>query len=80
MVRKKLITTGKFFLYNRKGRKYLHSKGIRDDGAGPEPYTHWTPYFAGAQGFDSKKAAEAMRRKLAEEGDEVSIVTAERRC
>jgi cell division protein FtsN len=39
------------------------------------PYTYWTPYFSGAQGFDSRKAAEAMRNKLAKEGIEVAIVT-----
>lgn len=54
---------------------YLNRKGTIDDGSGPIPYIYWTPYFSGAQGFDSRKTAEAMMRELAKEGVEVTIVT-----
>ena len=54
---------------------YLHRKGTLDDGSGPQAYIYWSPYFASAQGFDGRKAAESMCRKLKAEGHIVEIVT-----
>lgn len=79
MVRKKLVVTGKYFLYNKRERLYLHAMGIHDDGSGPEEYTHWTPYFVGAQGFPSLKAAKVMQRKLMQQRDRVVIVDRDRK-
>lgn len=79
MVRTKLIVTGKYFLYNKRERLFLHAMGTYDDGNGPEEYTHWTPYFLGAQGFNSLKAAKAMQQKLLEQRDRVIIVDRNRR-
>ena len=79
MVRKKLVIPGKYFLYNKRERLFLHAKGVYDDGSGPEKYTHWTPYFGGAQGFVSLRAAKAMQKKLLEQRDRVIIVDRDRK-
>ena len=57
MVRQKMKCQGKFFLFNERIRQYFHAMGVEDSGDGPEAYLHWSPYFAGAMGFDTIKAA-----------------------
>lgn len=52
--------------------------GVEDKGDGPVPYLHWSPYFAGAKGFDTIKAARNIQSKLAAQGIYVIIVNENR--
>lgn len=74
MVREKMTRQGKFFLFHRRKRQYFHAMGVEDKGDGPVPYLHWSPYFAGAKGFDTIKAARNIQSKLAAQGIYVIIV------
>lgn len=78
MVRQKMKCQGKFFLFNERIRQYFHAMGVEDSGDGPEAYLHWSPYFAGAMGFDTIKTARSMQHKLAKKGAYVLILNAKR--
>ena len=78
MVRRNMKHQGKFFLFNEKKRQYFHARGVSDDGSGPVAYTHWTPYFAGAMGFGTVKAARAMQNTLMNQREKCVIITRNR--